>query len=251
MLSAIFGYAVEAGYIKASPVAQIPKQARRKQPKRSPDRLRYWTSDQAASLYQATANDRLHALYVLALTIGLRRGELAGLQWRDLDLRHDGGTLKVSRQLVTIGYAVHEQSPKTERSARTINLDPTLAATLRAHRKAQAAEQLAWQEVGDWKGDGRGWVFTAENGAPLHPQSIANKLAAAAKRAGLPWIGVHGLRHTCAVLALEAGVPMKVVSNMLAHESITVTSDLYMHVTPGMEQGAVASIGQLLRSVAE
>lgn len=246
LLSTVLGYAVEAGHLRVNAALSIPKTARRKQPKRSPDKLRYWTPPQAAAFITATADERLGVLWSVALQTGLRRGELAGLQWRDLDLDPAAGhaVLAVARQRTKIGREVVEQTPKTDSSARTIELGPALVRALRAHRAQQAAEQLAWGPA--WEGDGRGWVFTYEKGTTLDPTWITGRTKVLAHRAGLPWVGVHGLRHTCAVMLLAAGVPLKVVSERLGHTSVAFTADLYQHVIPGMQHAASMTIERAL-----
>lgn len=245
-LSTMLGYAVERGALRSNPATSIPKAAKRKQPKRSPDKLLHWTSDQAAQFRASVAGDRLEALYVLALNLGLRRGELAGLKWSDVDL--DGTTdgrprLRVQRHRVMVGREVVEQTPKTDRSVRPIELGEATVAMLRAHKVRQLEERMRWGAAYHPEGD---WIFRTEDGHPLAPTSITNKLESAARRAGVPWVTVHGLRHTCAVLLLEAGVPLKVVSERLGHTSTSFTADLYQHVIPGMQYDASTIIERRL-----
>jgi len=113
---------------------------------------------------------------------------------------------------------------------------------LRALRTRQIEDRLAW---------GPGWVggdslFTEEDGRPTHPQTITNRLQRAAEKAQVPWVGLHGLRHTMAVLALSSGVPLKVVSERLGHTSTSFTADLYQHGIPGMQLSASSAISRAL-----
>jgi integrase len=241
LLTTILEYAVEAGDLRTNPAKSIPKNARRKQPKRSPDRLLFWTPDEASRFLASSADDHLHPLYALALWTGMRRGELAGLQWRDVQLVGDEPHLTVSRQRNAVDGATIEQDPKTTRSARRIPLGPEAVAMLREHRKRQATDLAAL------RADDRGWVFVDVDGRPLDPTSITRRLESAAGRAGLPWIGVHGLRHTHAVGLLRAGVPLKVVSERLGHTSTAFTADVYQHVIPGMQEEASNVIEGLFR----
>lgn len=237
VLVRVLGYAVDTGALRTNPVTALPSDHRPRSPKTEP---RHWAPLQAAAFVDATRQDRLHALYVVALNVGLRRGELAGLQWGDVDL--DAATLTVTHNRTTRGYEVVESTPKTRQGRRTVELDPGVVDVLRTHRKRQLEERMAWGEA--WAGEDH--VFSREDGSALHPQTIAWHLQEAATAAGVPWIGVHGLRHTCGVLLLAAGVPLKVVSERLGHTSTTFTADLYQHVVPGMQRSASEQLSKML-----
>lgn len=125
-------------------------------------------------------------------------------------------------------------SPKTRSSARTIALDRATVVALKAHRRHQLEERVAW---------GPGWtdsglVFTQENGEGFHPERITRRFQAAAKRAELPVIPLHGLRHAYASAGLRAGVGLKVMQERLGHASLAVTSDIYSHVAPEVDREA-------------
>lgn len=128
------------------------------------------------------------------------------------------------RNRVVVGSDVHQGARKTGKGLR-ITIDPMTVAALKAHRKRQLAEQLAWGEA--WQ-DGD-YVFASEDGSPMHPQTIARHLRSLADAAGVPRIGVHGMRHSCATLALDAGVPLEIVSDRPDHSSIAITADIYTH----------------------
>jgi integrase len=185
-----------------------------------------WTAEQLRAFLAGMAADRLAALYQLAAATGMRLGELVALGWADMHL--DDEYLTVRRA-------------KTAADRRRVELDPATVAALRAHRRAQVAERLAF---------GAGWrdhglVFTRPGGEPLNPDAVLLAFKRRAARLGLPVIRFHDLRHGWATLALEAGEHPKVVAEQLGHASVKVTLDTYSHVTPGMQRGAVARVAGL------
>jgi integrase len=191
----------------------------------------------------ADAGDRLAALWMVLATTGLRRGEASGLRWSDIDL--DRATLTVRVQLVRHGRNLVLTEPKTERSRRSIRLSTRTVAALRAHQARQQEERLAagpaWQEWHD-----EGLVFTRPDGAPLSPANLRLPLNQALRRAGLPHLRVHDLRHTAATILLRASIPVSTVSAMLGHESAALTYRVYAHVIPDDQQRAADAIDELL-----
>ena len=168
---------------------------------------------------------------------GLRRGELCGLQWGDVDL--ETGALRVARARVVVEYQVIESAPKTAKSARTIGIDPVTVVALRQHRARQAAERLAAGEL--WVGGE--WLFCDELGKPFHPQRLTQMLAARAARvAGVTVIKVHAPRHGHTTAGIEAGVDVKVMSERLGHSSYSITADIYSHVSAAVDQAAAAKV---------
>ena len=199
---------------------------------------------QARAFVAACASHRLEALFVVAITFGLREGELLGLRWCAVDL--DRGTLLVDHQLqrlpregqVLVPYA------KTKLSCRTINLSPNAADALRRWRKAQAAEQLA-APPGTWSND-LDLVFTRPDGRPLRPQDLVRQdFKPLLPAAGLPPIRFHDLRHTACTLALAKGVPVITVSRMLGHSSTAFTQDRYGKYIEAMREDAARVIGEI------
>ena len=239
-LSAALGHAVETGLLRVSPVAQLAKKSRPKASGETKPEMTTWTAEEARRFLAVSADDRLGPLFDLALNSGLRRGELVGLRWADVDL--DGGRVSVRRNRVTVGYEVEEGTPKGKR-ARVVDLDDATVTVLRRHRTNQLRERMAWGEA--WTDTGL--VFTREDGTALHPQTATHHLRRLAKKAGVPSIRLHDLRHTHATLGLAAGVPVKVMQERLGHASSVITMDLYTHVVPGMQADAAAKIGGLLR----
>lgn len=201
------------------------------------------TPDQARRFLDVAATDRLDALYVLALTTGMRQGELLALKWHAVDL--DQATLQVraSLQKTTDGLVFFQ--PKTKRSRRFITLTRVAVEALRRHEQRQAEERQArgpmWHEMD--------LVFANGRGTPLHKSNLLfQSFKPLLKKAGLPSIRFHDLRHTAATLLLLQGVHPKVVSEMLGHASIGITLDLYSHVLPNMQKDAMAALDRLLGS---
>ncbi len=199
-----------------------------------------WSPTEASSFLSAVRGDRLFAMWLLALTRGLRRGELAGLRWSDVDL--DAGQVSITHTRVSIGGRAEASSPKTAGSRRSVALDPSLVAALREHRRAQLELRMAWGPAYD---DG-GWVFSREDGAPLHPESISQRFDRLCTRVGARRIRLHDLRHTTATLLLAQGTPVKVVSELLGHADVRVTLAIYQHTTPDQHAAAGAALTESL-----
>jgi integrase len=202
--------------------------------------LRTWTAGQLRCFLESVRSDRLSAAWQLAALTGMRRGEVAGLRWADLDL--DGGWLSVRQTLVVVDNQPQVSEPKTARGRRRIALDAETIAALRAHHTAQAAERLAAGPA--WQGSDL--VFTRPDGGPLHPEYVRRQFDRLLQRAGLPRIHLHDLRHTHATLALQAGVHPKVVSERLGHATVAMTLDIYSHTIPALQQDAAATIADLI-----
>ena len=236
VLHSALEHAVEAGYLGRNAARSLPR-ASRPRPRRVETQT--WTALELRAFLAAVAGDRLVACFALAATSGLRRGELLGLRWDDVDLEHC--TLAVRRSRVSAGYEVTEGEPKSGRS-RTVSIDSETTAMLRRHRARQLQERMAWGEA--WS-DCR-LVFTREDGTPIHPHSLSQTFSRRVKRAKVPQIRFHDLRHTHATLLLSAGVHPKVVQERLGHASISITLDTYSHVAPGMQEAAAAKLGAMV-----
>jgi integrase len=148
----------------------------------------------------------------------------------------------VRQTLVLAGRQVVVSEPKTSRGRRSIALDPRTVAALKAWKTAQAAERLAWGPA--WSDSGL--VFTRGDGTPIHPEWLSDAFEWRVKRARLPRIRLHDLRHTHASLGLAAGVPVKVMSERLGHSTSSFTADAYQHVTPALEEQAAATVARLV-----
>jgi integrase len=197
---------------------------------------------QARDLLDAARGERLEALYALAVTTGMRQGEILGLKWEDLDL--EAGTLQVRRTLSTaMGGGVRFGPPKTARSRRNIRLPNLALSALRRHRKSQLEARI--QLSGLW--EDHDLVFTTGVGTPVSSGDlITRSFKPLLRRAGLPDIRFHDLRHTCATLLLSRGVHAKLVQELLGHSTIAVTLDTYSHVLPGMGDGLADTMDEAL-----
>ncbi len=175
-------------------------------PKIEKKEFRALTPEEAFRFLRAASEDRLYALYVLAITCGLRLGELLGLRWQDVDVER--GTLTVIHQLQTVNGKPVLQPPKTGRSRRTIVLPAVAIKALREHRARQLEERRNMGEVWqDW-----GLVFGSEIGTPLNESNVRNRsFYPLLQKAGLPRIRFHDLRHTCATLLLAQGIHPRIV----------------------------------------
>lgn len=209
---------------------------------RAPRReIRPLTREQARRLLDAAQGDRLECLLALALHTGMRHGELLALRWEDLDL--ELAQLRVRRTLARVrGRGLIFNEPKTHASRRRIALASPAISALRAQRTRQLEERLvagaAWTD-GDL-------VFASPVGTVLEPGAVRRVLRRLLRRAGLPAIRFHDLRHTCATLLLQANVNPKVVSERLGHSSVAMTLDVYSHVLPGMQEDAAEVIAAAL-----
>ncbi|MDB5876467.1 MAG: integrase family protein [Ramlibacter sp.] len=260
VLSKAFGDAVRDDLLPVSPVVKaVP-------PKRRKYEATVWAAEQAMRFLTAVRADPLYAAWLVALSCGLRRGELAGLRWCDVDL--DRAFLRVTTQRTTdTDYNVITKGPKGT-GRRTIDLGAGTVAALRAHRDAQQVQAAnaagllfgeAWSEVpqdrstnapdAPWtapEGLGEGFVFLGEDLRPIHPQRLTELFQLAAKAAGVPVIRLHDARHSCATLALESGVHPKVVQQLLGHSSWSTTMDLYAHRVDRLQREATQRIEDLL-----
>ena len=204
--------------------------------------LKVWTgAELAAFLQQSEAEgDRDHPLWRLIAATGMRRGEALGLRWADVDL--GAGTATVTRTLIIVDHVAQFGQPKTAAGARTIALDERTTAALRSHRARRAAERLS---LGQGQASSDELAFADTSGDWLHPEAVSKRFDRRANRYGLPHIGVHGLRHTWATLALRAGVHPRIVQQRLGHSTIAVTLGVYSHVTDGMDLGAAQQVAAL------
>jgi integrase len=178
------------------------------------------------------------AFFRLALSTGMRRGEMLALKWREVDLTSSRLSVVASMNWLH-GEMVYSR-PKTKRSRRQIALAPEMVDVLRALRIQQRAQRL---RVGAaWQGDQYDAVFTDELGIPLHPSRVTYQLRVLLRQAGVPEIRIHDLRHTCATLLLASRVHPKVVSELLGHSTVAMTLDVYSHVLPDMQEDAARAM---------
>ena len=185
--------------------------------------------EQLQSFLREAKDSGVFELYYLELATGLRRGELLGLKWEDIDLEH--GDLRVRRQIARINGKVVEAPLKTKNAYRTLPLAEDTISILNEQKKKVGSSP---------------WVFPSATGGPISPDSVLHMLHRVLKRAGLPQVRFHDLRHTFATLALQNGVDIKTVSGMLGHFSAGFTLDTYAHVTTSAQKAAANTMGKLL-----
>jgi integrase len=201
------------------------------------------TPGQARVFLEAARGHRLEALFVLALTTGLRQGELLALKWRDVDL--EAGMLQVRGNLQRSKDGIAITTPKNAHSRRHVTLTTLAINALHAHRARQLAERIELGAV--WEDNDL--VFANGIGRPIEATDLLQRrFFPLLKQAGLPRIRFHDLRHTAATLLLLQGIHPKVVSEMLGHSQVGITLNLYSHVLPNMQRHASAAMDRLLGS---
>jgi len=208
------------------------------------------TVEQAYQLLVVARGHRLEALFVLALATGMRRGELLALKWQDINF--STGTLQIRRILTRVptrmpGKGYVESEPKTQKSRRSIVIAAFALESLKQHRIHQLEAKLKagplWQD--------HDYVFCTSIGTHLNPsKDVLDQLKMLLKEAGLPDIRFHDLRHSAATLLLSEGVHPKIVQELLGHNNISMTMDVYSHVLPGMQQDAIGRLDSALGKVA-
>jgi integrase len=201
--------------------------------------LRAWTAPQLQAFLQVARNDRLFPAFWLAANTGMRRGELLGLRWGDIDVA--GGHLSVNRSLNSVGYELHETRGKTTNSRRWIDLDDVTIVVLARWRDTLA------NDFGHVLADDD-HVFCTPEGGPVHPDRLTQIFGRLVHAAPVPRLRLHDLRHTHATLLLKAGVPIKVVSERLGHATPGFTMATYQHVLPGMQAEAARTFASVIAS---
>jgi integrase len=203
--------------------------------------MRPLSPEEARLLLQAAHENRLEALYVFAVHCGLRQGELLALRWDDVDL--EAGTLRVNRTLTITKDGPTFTTPKTVKSRRSVMLTAEAVEALKRHSERQAEEIVRM----DTLYRDQGLVFASEVGTPLNRHNLSSRsFKPLLKRAGLPNIRFHDLRHTCATILLSRGVHVKFVQELLGHATVAITLDTYSHVLPGMGNQASQAMQDVL-----
>ena len=185
-------------------------------------------AEQLQAFLQEAKATGVYEMYYIELATGLRRGELLGLKWQDIDWKN--GLIKVRRQVARVDGQIKESPLKTKNSYRTVTISQ------------QAIEVLKEQK----KKTNDTYVFPSPNGGPISPDSVNNMLKRVLERAGIPKVRFHDLRHTFATIALQNGVDIKTVSGMLGHFSAGFTLDTYAHVTTSAQKEAAQTMGNIL-----
>lgn len=212
-----------------------------------------WTVEQTNQFLSSVKDERLFPLYMVAWGTGLRRSEILGLKWDDIDLKK--GNLTVRRTLVRVKGNPPYQfgEPKTPKSRRTIPLPGPVVQALKKWKAQQAQEALVWKGLHkDVPEEQRppynplNLVFCTEIGEPMNPEFISRTFKRDLKRAGLPEIRFHDLRHGHATMLLELGEDIKIISDRLGHSTITLTADTYSHVREKLQRQASNKLEQVL-----
>lgn len=200
------------------------------------------TAEQARTFLASIAGHRLEAAYTVALSLGLRRGELLALAWEDVDLDGTPPRLTVRLALKRHDEGLVLEEPKTRQSRRTVHLPASAVASLRRHKARQAEERLRAGELWEPLPLGRDLLFRTELGTPVDPDNFRNITYRVTADAGIGRWSPHQLRHSAASLLLAQGVPLKVVSEVLGHSSIRVTADVYGHLIDDAKAEAADAI---------
>ena len=202
------------------------------------------TPEQARKLLEVARGHRLEVMLILALTTGMRQGELLGLHWQDIDFER--GTLQVRRSASRVrGQGYKEFETKTERSRRLLTLHRYVLDMLRQQHLDQQEMKLATFTAGtEWQG--RDLVFCNKYGSFLRPDRVRKQFQRLLAEAGLPHMRFHDLRHSAATILMSKGVAAKVVQEILGHSTISMTLDIYSHVLPGMQDEAMGKWDDLL-----
>ncbi|WP_042365973.1 tyrosine-type recombinase/integrase [Streptacidiphilus neutrinimicus] len=202
--------------------------------------MKTWTLDETVTFLEAARPDPLYTAFVLAIALGLRRGEILGLRWGDIDL--DRRTLTVRNQLQRVQKELYADSTKNRRT-RVIPLPLMCIAPLRWRRLQQAKQRAD---------AGSGWettdyVFTTRTGRPIEPRNLSRSFERIATQATLPRIRLHDTRHGCATLLFAAGVAPRVVMEILGHSQIAVTMNTYTHVSDSIRREAMSHMDRMLK----
>ena len=194
-------------------------------------RLSVWTVDQLRDFLTVASSHRLSAAFVVLATTGMRRSEVLGLRWSDID--YDDRSLSIVRTLTVVAGRPIVTAPKSAASRRLVYLDASTIDALRAHRDSSTVSR-------------DDYVFQSADGQPVNPASFSNTFDRLVARSGLPRIRLHDLRHTYATLALRLGTHPVLLSERLGHTSIAVTIDRYSHVIPSIDRNAADVVAQLV-----
>lgn len=226
LLSSALSQAVHRGLVVRN-VAQPSMVQRPRQPRRE---MHTFTVEEARLFLEAIEADKLRALFVTALALGLRSSELLGLKWEDIDLRE--GRLTVRAALHNVGGKLQRTDPKNDSSATVLKLPAVALSALKEQKRQQLEERLLggarWQDTG--------YVFTSRWGTPLWRGNVRRAFLRILRKSGLPQLRFHEMRHTIATLLLESGEDLKSVSKVLRHRDVRTTANIYVHVTERMRQ---------------
>jgi len=237
----IFEDAVRDDLIMVNPCAKalLP----RIDPNAQPRELRVWTAQQLALFLQHQRTRRLWPLWVVAAGTGMRRGELLGLRWRDVDVPAE--TIHVRRSLSLVAGVAQLKLPKSDR-ARSLRVGPAVLHALEVRRYQQLRDQEQLERQAEEVSARWGLVFTEPDGGLIAPQKVTDTFREAVRDAPVPVVRFHDIRHAHATWMLQAGVSPKIVSTRLGHASVKTTLDIYAEVLPAMDADAASRFESLV-----
>lgn len=213
-------------------------------PKVEADEIEILDQGEVATLLDGLQGHWLHPIAAVDLATGLRRGEVLGLQWDDIDL--DGASLRVERALEeTKRHGLQFKPPKTKHGRRTLSLPPSAVTVLREHRVKQLEMRLA---LGLGKPPGDALVFSRFDGSPIPPRQLTKEWAETCASRGLPRVTFHALRHTHASALIAAGLDVVMISRRLGHANPTVTLNIYGHLFRRNDDAAAHAIESVLQA---
>jgi integrase len=241
IFSCVMNDAKKWGYLVFNPLERVEV------PRREKKEMRFLTAEEAASLIATAEGHRIWALVVVALATGMRRGELLGVKWNDIDF--EARTLTVRRTVLYYAvdsvskYRIHE--PKTASGRRVIHLPEFAVEALKKHRVEQL--EVRMQAGASWVG--LDLVFCNRVGSYWYPNSLLEDFHQLTEQADLGHLRFHDLRHSAATILLTMGVPVKVVQEILGHSSADVTYRVYAHATKGMHKEAMAEYNERFKTL--
>lgn len=211
-------------------------------PKLEDTEVEPWTAEDASAFLESSRESQFAEIYTLALTLGLRRGELLGLRWVDINAERTELRVRQTAHRAGVGQGMSIGPTKTKRSRRTLPLPERAADALKRRHAIQDGDRRAagpaWEDTG--------LVFTTKIGTPIEPSNLRRTFDKDIAAAGVRRIRFHDLRHTCASLLLSQGVQMRVVMEILGHSNMAITSDIYSHVAPATLKSASAAMNSAL-----
>lgn len=230
LISSILTKAVKWGFIPLNPAANAEP------PKQEVKEAISMDEQEARRLLELLQKEPIpyRTAITLDLLSGLRRGELLGLRWKDVDFENETVTIIQTSNYVS-GYGIYVDSPKNRTSSRPLKLSRSVFAVLREYQEWQKKQRERCG--GKWK-DEDGRVFTSNSGAPIHPDTLSRWFREFAKKNGFPGVHIHTLRHTYASLMIADGVPLVVISKRLGHAQVSTTSNIYSHVIASADEKA-------------
>jgi integrase len=234
LISTVLKQAVKWGVVQRN-VAQLVDP-----PRRDTKSMQTWSVDQVQTFLDAAQDSKYYVVYLMAITTGMRKGEILGLHWDDVDI--PGRRLQVVRTLGYYKSTLTIGPPKTDSGRRTVTFPDLLADALTKHRKQQVEARM---KMGAQYNDA-GYVFARPDGSPVKIDGLRGDWRRLMREIDVPTITFHSLRHTHATLLFQQDVHPKVVQERLGHSSVRITLDIYSHVIPSMQDKVAEDFGALL-----